>query len=275
MEGWIVVLVNDTAGPGAVAEHGLAIWMAVDGRHILLDTGQGSALSINAHALDVDLSRTDTLVLSHGHYDHTGGVAELLRRAPDVHVFCHSAVRQKRYALFKSGPKSIEMPADGVLAINALPDHRVHWLTEGAIFGEGIGSTGPIERRTAYEDTGGPFFLDAQGLEPDLIEDDQAMWMTTQRGLIVCVGCSHAGIINTLNQAMAQSGQRRIRTVIGGFHLLNADDERLDRTIAAFRDLSPECLMPCHCTGEKAVDALSAALGDRVRPCRAGMIHWI
>jgi len=85
----ITILVDNNAGNGLSCEHGLSLWVEAGERRILLDTGQGGALSPNAEKLGIDLSRTDCLVLSHGHYDHTGGISRLLRIAPETDVCCH------------------------------------------------------------------------------------------------------------------------------------------------------------------------------------------
>jgi 7,8-dihydropterin-6-yl-methyl-4-(beta-D-ribofuranosyl)aminobenzene 5'-phosphate synthase len=124
---------------------------------------------------------------------------------------------------------------------------------------------------TACEDTGGPFFLDTGAHRPDPIDDDLALWIDTPTGLVVCVGCAHAGLVNTLVQVQRLTGGRRVRAVIGGFHLVNADQERLDRTIEALRTLAPDEIMPCHCTGEAAIRTLVAAFGERCGPGAAGM----
>ena len=133
-----------------------------------------------------------------------------------------------------------------------------------------IGLTGPVPRTTSYEDVGGPFFLDKAGDTPDPIIDDQSLWIATPAGLIVCTGCCHAGLINTLQYIQNISGISRVRAIIGGFHLVNADSTRLHRTVEALHRIGPERLIPCHCTGSGAIDVLQAAFGDIVTPCRSG-----
>jgi 7,8-dihydropterin-6-yl-methyl-4-(beta-D-ribofuranosyl)aminobenzene 5'-phosphate synthase len=133
-----------------------------------------------------------------------------------------------------------------------------------------VGLTGPIPRETDYEDPGGPFYLDPQGRQKDPIEDDLALWIQTGQGVVVCAGCSHAGIINTLCYVKRLTGGSRIRAVIGGFHLLNADARRLEQTVKALRALNPDMVVPCHCTGEEAVRVLQESLGEMVSPGAAG-----
>ncbi len=136
-----------------------------------------------------------------------------------------------------------------------------------------VGITGPVPRLSSYEDTGGPFYLDPEGTTPDLIEDDMALWIETPEGTVVCLGCAHAGVVNTLEHICGLTGHRRLRAVIGGFHLMSAGRERLDQTVEALRRLSPALLAPCHCTGDSATAHLRAALGESVAPGKAGTLY--
>ena len=261
----ITILVDNYAEKGLSAEHGLSLWIEAGSRRILLDTGQGGALAPNAEKLGIDLSMTDSLVLSHGHYDHTGGVSWAIRNASEMEVFCHPAAVLPRYGMREGQSKPLGMTGESLWALESLFSRRNHWIQGVRVLFPGIGLTGYIPRQTDYEDTGGAFFLDPELSRPDPIDDDLALWINTPEGLIVCVGCCHAGLINTLNHALLQSGASKLKAVIGGYHLLNADGRRLERTVADLKVLSPELIVPCHCTGSKAVDALADAFGSGVR----------
>jgi len=266
----ITVLVDNRAGEGLLSEHGLSFWIEADGKRILFDTGQG-ALEFNARILGVNLAETDTLVLSHGHYDHTGGIPMVLREARSAEIFFHPGVTHSRYAIRGGKAKAIGMPREAMTAMEKLPPERLHPVQRPAMLSDRIGLTGPIPRAAAFEDTGGPFFLDPEGKAADPIEDDLALWIRTDDGLVVCAGCAHAGIVNTLDYVRGLAGGPRVRAVIGGMHLMEADPRRMTETIAALRVLPPDLLVPCHCTGEKAVEALTEAFGERVTPGAAGM----
>jgi 7,8-dihydropterin-6-yl-methyl-4-(beta-D-ribofuranosyl)aminobenzene 5'-phosphate synthase len=264
----ITIVVDNRAAPGLVAEHGFSAWIEVAGRRLLFDTGQG-ALAGNVERLGLDLATVDTLVLSHGHYDHTGGLPEVTARAPAVEIHAHPAVTGPRYAIREGVATPIAMS----LASRAALEHHpagVRWTPRERSLLPGVGLTGPIPRLTDLEDPGGPFFVDAEGQHPDPIADDLALWMHTERGLVVVVGCSHAGLVNTLRHALAQSGASRLHAVLGGFHLGEASAARLDFTVAALQDLDPDLIVPCHCTGAVAVARLVQVLGDRVVPGAAG-----
>lgn len=266
----LTILVDDRAAEGLASEHGLSVWIEIGDRRILFDTGQATALFHNAPQLGIDLSTVETLVLSHGHYDHTGGLAGVLEAAPDVQVVCHRAVEVDRYSIRGGRPKPIHMPAAARAAMATVPRTNLRWATEATEIAAGIGVTGPIPRHTSYEDTGGPFFLDPAGTLPDPIDDDMALWIETSRGLVVVVGCSHAGVVNTLNHVRDLTGGSRIHTVLGGFHLLNASRDRVDQTIRALASLGLERLVPCHCTGHGPIEEIKRALGELVCEGRAG-----
>jgi 7,8-dihydropterin-6-yl-methyl-4-(beta-D-ribofuranosyl)aminobenzene 5'-phosphate synthase len=268
----ITILVDNRAGDGLVPEHGLSLWIDAGDRKVLFDTGQGSALPLNAASLDVDLRKTDTLVLSHGHFDHTGGVAHVLKTAGPIDTYCHPGVVLPRYSIRDLAPRQIQMPGASMVAIDALSERNLHWVQQPKRISGLIGVTGPIPRETGFEDTGGPFYLDPGGRRADAMDDDLALWIQTDPGLVVCVGCSHAGVVNTLNYILRLNPGSKIRAVVGGMHLLNASHDRIEQTIAALRALGPELLVPCHCTGERPIERMQAAFGDHVLLGHAGLM---
>ena len=267
----LTVLVDNQAGCGCLAEHGFALWIERGDRRYLLDTGQGTALAENVRALGVDLGRADALVLSHGHYDHTGAVPMVLGAAPHVHVYCHSGVTEPRYSIRDGQARDIRMPMFSMRALATLPIERMHWNGGSQLIGDRIGLSGSIPRWTDFEDAGGPFFFDPHALRADPVSDDQALWISTDKGLIVCMGCCHAGLINTLSHLREVTGESRIRAVIGGLHLGSASRERLEKTAQSLRDMNPGLMIPCHCTGEGAIAYLRDHLDCPVHTGYSGL----
>lgn len=267
----ITVVADNRAEAPLVAEHGLALWIEAGDRKILLDTGQGLSLIANAALLDIDIRETDALVLSHGHYDHTGSVSEVLKAAPQAQIYLHPAVFLPRYSISARKARPVQAPGRALNSIISHPERKVNWINGPAKVAEGISLTGPIPREAEFEDTGGPFFLDQGGKKPDLIIDDLAMWLDTDDGLVVCTGCCHSGIINTLRYVISLTGRSRVRKIVGGLHLVNASEERLERTAEELNKLDIEELVPCHCTGDEAYEYLSASLNCRVTRGHAGM----
>ncbi len=266
----ITILVDNQAAQRLTAEHGLSLWIEAGSRSILFDTGQGAALPVNAAKLEIGLDQADVLVLSHGHYDHAGGVSHVLSVNPKISVYCHPKAVQLRCSLNGGFARFIHMPEKSISALYRLPFCDMHWIERPVMISPDIGVTGPIPRNTNFEDAGGTFFLDPEGRIADSIVDDQALWINTLQGLVVCVGCCHSGLINTLEHVRRLSGASTIRAVIGGFHLISADEKRMERTILSLWSMNPEMLVPCHCTGEKAVRKFEKAFEGRVLSAEAG-----
>lgn len=266
----ITVLSDNHAGPGLEVEHGFALWIEISGRRILFDTGAGEAFWHNVAALGVDIAQTDTIVLSHGHYDHTGNLCRVLEQAPRAKLYGHPDSTIARYSI-RETPKPIRMPLSAAVAVTAMPRLKRHAVTRPMALAANVWLTGPVPRLTEFEDVGGPFFLDKQGETPDEISDDLSLWIKTKAGLVICFGCCHSGLINTLRYIVKVSGTSRIAAILGGVHLVNASSERLERTVEALAAYQIPMIAPCHCTGDAAAAFLAERLGPAVQPGAAGM----
>jgi 7,8-dihydropterin-6-yl-methyl-4-(beta-D-ribofuranosyl)aminobenzene 5'-phosphate synthase len=268
----ISILADNCAVDGFVCEHGLALWIETDGMRLLFDTGQGNAVMLNAGTMGIQLSLTDAVILSHGHYDHTGGVTYILSHARYPHLFCHPAALRKRYSIHDGKARDISMPEAERAAAERLLTGLFCPTAEPFQLSITVGITGYIPRNNDFEDTGGPFYLDPDAASTDSIEDDLALWIKTPEGLVVCVGCAHAGIVNTLHHIINLVGhEERIRAIIGGLHLANASDERIACTVSELQSFAPELIVPCHCSGERAIAAMTDGFPSAVRTGHAGL----
>ncbi len=266
----LTVVVDNHAARGLAAEHGFALWLQYEGHTIMFDTGNKDTLLPNSQALGLDLAKVSDLVLSHGHYDHTGGIDVILEQAGNVEVYLHQAVFQPRYVGANSSAEPVRMPGKSMQALGHVKDEAFHWMTHYKRLSKNIGITGPIPRGNDFEDTGGAFYYDQEGKRPDPIDDDIAVWLRTSEGLVVCVGCSHAGIVNTLQSILKHTKEQRVHTVIGGLHLLNASPERLEQTARALNTLGVRKLVACHCTGDDATAYLKKHMDAEVMRGYAG-----
>lgn len=268
--GSIEIVVDNKAAEGFAAEHGFALWLKGDEREILFDTGNQEALLPNCRKLELNFSSLTDLVLSHGHYDHTGGVDSVVRETKNIQVYLHQAAMQPRYSEGDGETKSVRMPAAAMRSLWELAEDSIHWLTHPFMISTNIGLSGPISRMTEYEDTGGSFYYDPLAERPDPIEDDNALWIDTPKGLVICVGCSHAGIVNTIRAIIDIVGKAHIHCVIGGLHLINATAERLENTAQALNEFNLGRLVTCHCTGDVATEFLQTRLNCEVVQGYAG-----
>ncbi len=256
-----VLIENKVHHADLLSEHGLSLWIEYKRKRILFDAGQSRRLLDNARALNVDLAQTDTIVISHGHYDHTGGLPAVLALAPQAKVMMHPVAIKSKYSKKVSGMKENGMSCQSK---NAIDRHQeVMWTRSAVEVCPGISVTGTVPRLTEYEDPGGAFYTDRECLHPDSIIDDQSLWIESSQGLVVILGCAHAGTVNILDYISKLSRQDTIYAVIGGMHLLHADSRRIKETIEAFRKYRVQFLAPMHCTGESAMEILRKELGDQ------------
>ncbi len=252
---------------GLLAEHGLSIYMERDGFKLLFDTGQGQSAAHNASVLGLNIEGTP-IALSHGHYDHTGGLASLLRMTGPVEVFGHPDIFASKYR------------GDG--SFIGIPWTREHLESAGARFAlskdprelaPGIWLSGEIPREERFEEPMGELMArsDDGTIARDPLLDDQALILETSNGLLVVLGCAHSGLINTIEHARRISGQDLLYGVIGGTHLAMVDEDRMERTIEALRGMRPTLLAPCHCTGPEASCALREQFKDQFVFNQAGL----
>ncbi len=272
----ITILVDNKPGnPEVLAEHGLTLWIEADDRRILFDTGQSDMLIRNAEVLGIDLRTADTLVLSHGHYDHTGGVAAVLDLNPGISIYCHPGIFMSRYSQQPDGKmKPIGITKLASVALYQVVD-SIHWTSGPTLISADIGITGPIPRLSNFEDTGGAFFLDPEATKQDPIDDDLAMWFKTLKGIVLVTGCCHSGLVNTINCTKALTDNTPIYAIVGGFHLLHASPERMEKTSDYLHLNGIEQIVPCHCTGENAVEHLNMRCGQKIIPGGSGVCFHV
>lgn len=268
----ITCLVNDETQPGSGlrAEHGLSFLVETEEEDILFDTGSsGQALLHNASILGVELRRVTALVISHSHPDHTGGMRAFFSLVPGCKVFAHPAIFQERFARRRWWkPKYMGLP----LSQREIEEYAELSLSSQPVeVAPQVWTTGEVTPRPEAEGRSARHIIHTSyGWAPDPYADDMALVLETPQGLVVVLGCCHAGLLNTLAHVRRTFGGQ-IRAVLGGAHLLDLGEEEIDHVIAILREEygSPGLYLN-HCTGNRALTLLSQAFPDRTVPCPAG-----
>ena len=250
-----------------LASHGLSLLVeATQGdemRSVLLDPGAPvEALAHNWRVLGFDPNQVETLLLSHGHWDHHDGLKLFLqRRDAPLPVVLHPYALEQRLVRARRTEKGLTIYRPPLSSQEALENlgARPVVTPEPYLLTPTLLSTGQVPRATEFEGR-----MEKGRWRKDETWDDQALVAhLAGHGLVILSGCAHAGIINTVLHAQALTGVQRIHAVIGGFHLPNPHPRALEGTIAALRDLDPALLVPTHCTGFVAQRAIAQALPER------------
>jgi len=249
---------------GLIGEHGLAYLIESQDHTLLFDTGQDMALSHNAEKLNIDLSRIDMVVLSHGHYDHTGGLKHLLEKNAAFRLVAHPDVfTTKLRSIKKEKYKKIGIPLKKAVLENT--DVQLVLTKDTFEIAPGILTTGEIPLENDFEAVEPDFFVEREGrIMPDTLADDQALILDTQKGLVILLGCSHRGVINTLNHVLNLTGKQKIHAIIGGLHLGKASEKKLKKIMDHLDGFGLEKIGVSHCTGTKAILALFNTFKDKV-----------
>lgn len=239
-------------------EPGLSFYVEDGKSRILFDTGYSDIFIKNAYKMGIDLKKLNTIVLSHGHLDHTWGLNHLLalldyKKSPENRItllahpgaFCHKEENGE--------PIGIALPPEMLKrCFNVTPSKTPVWLSGKLVF------LGEIERLHEFENRKPHGVTIDNGVESDdCLADDSALVYKSEEGLVIITGCSHSGICNIIDYACKVCGDNRIADIIGGFHMLNPVKKVLDATTAFFKERNPLRVHACHCTDLKSKIALS------------------
>jgi len=238
-----LTVLNDNA-PGDVcgSEHGLSYLIEAD-KAILFDTGASDLFLKNASLLNLDLNLVDTVVLSHGHWDHGNGLKYLKSKT----LITHPDSFQKKYR--KKDKSYIGLPFskdEATKKFNLITSKKDYKISDQITF------LGQIPRLNNFESKSTSFALE-DGTE-DFVHDDSAIIVKTSKGLVIISGCAHSGICNIIDYAIKLTGNSKVYGVIGGFHL-KKNNAQTKQTIKYFNNLNIKKIYPSHCT---ALPALAA-----------------
>jgi 7,8-dihydropterin-6-yl-methyl-4-(beta-D-ribofuranosyl)aminobenzene 5'-phosphate synthase len=262
----LTVLCDNVVGViDGIGEHGYAIFIETEGGPYLFDTGSGIGILPNAKLLEKDLRSLQKIFLSHGHYDHTGGLSDVLDFVSSVPVYAHPAIFDEKYSLSKKD--------DGTeIKFIGIPQRRALLEAKGALFqlgkefrevGEGVFLTGEIPRVTEFEAVDKRLNIKLNDVfTTDAFPDDQALILSTRKGLVVLLGCSHAGMINTLQYVQSNLKDEPVYAVVGGTHWGFMDEKDFASSIEILKKMDISMIGVSHCTGIPVAHRLINEFGD-------------
>jgi 7,8-dihydropterin-6-yl-methyl-4-(beta-D-ribofuranosyl)aminobenzene 5'-phosphate synthase len=261
----LTILCENTVGRpiGAIGEHGFACLVETQTGNLLFDTGSGAGIIHNSRVLGRDLTNLRGIILSHGHYDHTGGMTGVLAQTGPIDVYAHPEVFTERFWVGEHERRSIGLPfkRKQLESLGA----RFHLRRDFCELIPGVHFTGEIPRRTPFE-TGDPHLMVAAGdaLVADPLADDASLVIETEKGLVVLLGCAHAGVVNIMRHVAERTGRDRIHAIIGGTHLSPAADAQFAGAVHALREFKVEKIGVAHCTGLPRAAQLHSEFGGRI-----------
>jgi 7,8-dihydropterin-6-yl-methyl-4-(beta-D-ribofuranosyl)aminobenzene 5'-phosphate synthase len=240
-------------------------------KHILYDTNSAAApILMNLKILGKSLDRVNTIFLSHCHYDHTDGLTGVLEAiGRPVPVVAHPEIFRPCFGI----------KPDGIRHIGIVGQSRAALEQKGAVFTltrkplnlmTGVTTSGEIERVTSFEVLEDVYTMVDGAVVQDHEKDDAAVILNFQEGLVIITGCCHAGIVNTMKLARKITGADKIYAVIGGLHLIDASEEKIDKSIEALREV--EWVFAGHCTGFDGLRGIANVMGDRFGQIQSGTI---
>ncbi|HJZ24599.1 MAG TPA: MBL fold metallo-hydrolase [Candidatus Babeliales bacterium] len=234
-----------------LAEHGFSAYIETTEGRYLFDTGRGDVVIKNAKSLDVDLTKLDAIIISHGHYDHTGGLELVLSITGPIDVFGHPAIFDKKWLIKKDFKKEIGIPVTKERLENL--GARLHLSKEPTQVSEDTWITGQIPRVSDCECIDRELFIEQNDkLVFDELLDDQAMYVIDPDGINIILGCTHSGIESTLKHIINKTGIQDIKMLIGGFHLFKSNQQAITEAIETLCKYKIAKLAVSHCTGLEA-----------------------
>ena len=270
-----VVLVENTPGRELEGEHGLSLWIRYGDTYLLLDTGQSGLFWENGKKLGVPFDKLAYSVLSHGHYDHSGGYGKLLDELPHLKVYGRYTADHRFYSLKAEGMRDIGIPE------KILEDHGENFVfvKKDVMIQQGVWLIGHHGADLSERGEKTFLFKEKDGrYVPDDFVHEQSLVFEEKEGLVICNSCSHAGMDRIVEEVLDIFPGRKILAVLGGFHLKgkNSMDSMAypeEEVVALGRhllELGVEQVYTGHCTGNKAYEVLEGVLGDRLHHLTTG-----
>ncbi len=275
----IYTLLDDYSGyeSAFLGHHGISLLLDVasgkENKRILLDVGQSAdPILYNARLLGIDMNSIDMIFISHCHYDHTAGLTGILKKIDrEIPVIAHSTIFRENY-IVNPYLRNIGITKENGREAIVENGGNIVLVDDPFNLMQGVISTGEVNRVTDFEIQGiGTYNINDGKVVPDKIADDMSIVLNIKdKGLFIVSGCSHSGIVNIIHHAVRITGVEKVYGLIGGLHLIEADDERIEKTVDALSNMDLELVVAGHCTGLKALSKLQVVFGDKFQLLHSG-----
>lgn len=255
-----------------LGEHGLSMLVETECARVLLDAGQSSAIIHNLSLLGVAPSTLDKIAISHGHYDHTGGLFHVLGHArKTIPVYLHEEAFRSRFSVGHGSRRCVGIPYSQEVLSTLGADWRLIRAPEEIL--PGVWLSGSVPRVTRYE-TGDTRLVVRDAASDcdcqDDIVDDMALFIKGEDGLVVISGCAHSGLVNMVRHGLAVTASERLHGWIGGTHLGPVSEQQQEQTITQLQEFEPKFVAANHCTGFPMMAKLQQAFEKRFIPAFVG-----
>ena len=258
---------------------GVSFWVEVQSENkkkvILFDVGPlAEPLIYNAKMLGLNLANVDMIVLSHCHFDHTAALAGVVSEiGHQIPIFAHPDIFRPNFVLKPEFMNYGMVCENSKENIERLGGYFVLCKSPIEPF-PGVIITGEVEKTSNFEESGGVscFSIDKDGyLVPDRLQDDFSLIINVAtKGLVIITGCAHAGVVNIIKHSIKYSGVGKLEGILGGFHLMEAEQERVDSTVEMVKQFAPNWVAPTHCTGIIPTGKFALAFKNKFREINAG-----
>lgn len=256
-------LVHPSLAPkGLLGEHGLSFFMRFGNNNILFDTGTGATLCHNAKLLGLNLSLIDTIILSHAHNDHTGGLEDVLKAVGEsgVNVFVHPMIFMPKYNIKSENKEQYNGLSKSRDAYERMGARFIMRLEPLEIF-PGVSLLGPVPD-SDWEP--GRYYRKGDQLIPDYLDDEQFLALRTTQGLVLVLGCTHRGLEKTVEYALKVTGEKRLYGILGGLHLFNADLFQVKKLALFLEQRGISMVQAAHCTGSETTAVFYSSFPEKI-----------
>ncbi len=256
---------------GLLGEHGFACHLQTPHGNFLFDTGGGQTIIPNSEKLGIDLKNLQGIIFSHGHLDHTGGLQQVLEITGPIPVYAHPELFSVRHSSNGHKLRAIGIPWSREELELLGTDFRLDKAPRQ--IAPGLTLSGEIPRLSSSE-TGDPnlVLLTTAGVSvSDPLWDDYSLFIDSPNGLVILLGCAHAGVLNIIEHARKVTGQDKIHMLLGGTHLKFSSQQQIQATLDKLEELQIDRIGVSHCTGLRQAQILAGRFGDSFFNATVGM----